>query len=190
MATGKSIDAFRFAADYLFERSSVFLWTFTFKKAMPDWAVGSATHLLIRDLQRLHAGNVGGLRVYEVHPGGHGLHVHVLLNRRVNVHEVRRLAKRHGLGRIHVTPCKGRSAADYLTKYLTKDAAKLHKGVRRWAAFGTARRVPVRTVTYQTSEVDSVRLSLGGRKVSFSQYCVLRRAASLTGYVDADGVRC
>jgi hypothetical protein len=51
---------------------------------------------------------------------------------------VRRIAERHGFGRIHAKRC-GKWVGDYLVKYLSKEIrAACLKGKRLWAGFGNA----------------------------------------------------
>ena len=137
MGNQKSRIAFKFNVDRLFESSKggVFFWTSTFEKvltvqeASKRWSGFSKE--LVREL------NVSGLRVYELHDE-HGLHVHWLADRFLPVQIVRRIAERHGFGRIHVKRC-GKWVAEYLAKYLSKEVrAGCLKGKRLWAAFGDA----------------------------------------------------
>jgi len=78
-----------------------------------------------------------GVRVFEAHPGGHGLHCHVVTAQYWRVEVVRRLAKRAGLGRVHVATHASKKASEYVLK----DLGKLRrsgglKGRRLWAALG------------------------------------------------------
>jgi len=187
MASAKSIDAFKWACEYLFDRGQVFLWTFTFKETMADWQVGPATALLFRDIGRMFCGNIGGVRVYEVHPGGHGLHVHALLNRWVPAAAVWRIARKHGLGRVDVVRCKSQGASAYLAKYLSKSAASLYPGTRRWQSWGNAKHVRVRSVTYETSDLNALRLMLGGKRVSLCELSAYSKKAKSLGFVDSAG---
>lgn len=75
-----------------------------------------------------------GLRVFEMHKE-HGLHVHLLTNKRIDVNECRKLSKRSGWGRIHVKRIP-KSDTPYLAKYLSKERPEAFKGWRLWAGFG------------------------------------------------------
>jgi hypothetical protein len=66
----------------------------------------------------------------------HGLHVHLVTNRFIDVNEVRRLAKRAGWGRIHVAKVPA-CRASYLSKYLGKERPQALKGWHLWAGFGS-----------------------------------------------------
>ena len=77
-----------------------------------------------------------GLRVFELHPGGHGLHVHVLTGCYLFVNDVRSLWLSCGGGRIHVLPVP-KNRAGYLGKYLKKRGRPAcFRAVRMWARFG------------------------------------------------------
>jgi hypothetical protein len=137
MASRKSHVAFKFNVERLFERSQsgVYFWTATFravltvKQASRKWSALSKD--LIREL------GVSGIRVYELHDE-HGLHIHWLVDRFLPVQVVRRIAERHGFGRIHVKRC-GKWVCGYLAKYLSKEVrAACLKGKRLWAGFGNA----------------------------------------------------
>jgi len=131
----KSQLAFKFNVERMFEasESGVYFWTSTFEKvltvkeASKRWSAFSKE--IVRELK------VFGVRVYELHDE-HGLHIHWLANRYLPVQVVRRIAEKHGFGRIHVERC-GKWVADYLAKYLSKEIrAGCLKGKRLWACFG------------------------------------------------------
>jgi len=89
------------------------------------------------------------LRVYEMHPGGHGLHIHAVTPDWLSVRRMISMAKAVGFGRIHVVQWdtkKGLQAGEYLAKYLTKlkrpDSMK-HK--RLYATIG----IPPEQKTFQ-----------------------------------------
>lgn len=149
---------------------------------MDDRDVGRAYQLFQRDLVRMYDGNVGGIRVFEPHPGGHGLHVHVLLNRRVNVHQVKRLTRKHGLGRDDVQDKVGRDAAQYLCKYLWKGGPTVSPGVRRWASFGAVRKVRVKNVHVDSSEAEHMRILTAGKKMTYNQYIAAYAHVRSVGY--------
>src|ERR1700761_2560151 len=84
---------------------SVYFWTFTWPKCMPDWRYVYSWNDFSNALCSFMGRTLYGLRVWEIHPGeySHGLHCHALLNRRINIHIVKRLAKKYGLGHCWVT---------------------------------------------------------------------------------------
>ena len=111
-----------------------YLWTFTFRECLPIPEACARWMVLQHELVRI----VGfiGVRVYELHPGGHGLHIHVVTSGRHNVKAVRHFSDASGFGRIHVKPIPAASA-DYIAKYLTKARrAPELKGRRLWACLG------------------------------------------------------
>lgn len=134
MVETRSQLACRWSCERLFEYyEKVYLWTFTLEKAMPSWWIGPTWHRLLADVTNYY-GKFHGVRVFEWHKT-HGLHVHVLLNVRVSVHVVRRLAKKYGFGRIHVTVADA-NAPRYLTKYLGKDYGRIPHAGRSWQSIG------------------------------------------------------
>jgi len=136
----KSQCAFVMSVRKLFEESSqVYFWTFTFVQVMPDWYYPRSWNVLMKDVQNLYGGMLQGLRVLEVHPGGHGLHYHALVNRRICVHLINRMAKKVGMGITHVQRADV-GAGEYLAKYLIKENP-LWPGMRRWGTIGGFRQV-------------------------------------------------
>lgn len=143
----KTCAAFRLTAEGLWKPGfRVYLWTFTFAEVVADWE-GSRRFSAFLNLMRMSFTECkwGGVKVSELHRE-HGIHFHCLIDRRLPVDVVRRMAHLHGFGRIHV--CVGqREAAKYLSKYLSKhkEGALCESGrkQRRWAAFGDVDRVRV-----------------------------------------------
>lgn len=120
-----------------------FFWTFTFKQQLPIPVARERWKKFCDAL--LHYGRLSdgtqtivGIRVFELHPGGHGLHIHCLINRRIPILTVRRLAETWGFWWIDVVPAhSGEGAAEYLGKYLSKSARpEALKGARLWASWG------------------------------------------------------
>jgi len=136
----------------------VYMWTFTFPKVVSDEvAMKSWKHLntiLVRKFKPTK--EMPGIRVVEVHPGGHGLHFHVLIAARLPVDEVRRCAIRAGFGRIHVQKCK-QSAAEYCAKYLSKADDGLRKGTRRWGMFAGFKGTLVKNIVVESELADNCR---------------------------------
>jgi len=112
----------------------VAFWTFTYpdviavEEATARWQ--AFTRALSRRFKR--KGGLKALRVYEMHPGGHGLHVHVLTTNYLRVQELRKLWTQFGGGRIHVEPCYDLSCpeklAGYMSKYLSKSTTGQSRG--------------------------------------------------------------
>jgi hypothetical protein len=128
----KSKAAFLFSAERL-AAGKLYMWTFTFAEVLSLNDTRSRwNHFLT--LMRRRWPLLCGLRVFELHEQ-HGLHVHLVTNRFIDVNETRRLAKAARWGRIHVTRIPV-ERAQYLAKYLTKDREPCLKSWRLWAGFG------------------------------------------------------
>ncbi len=133
----KSKIAFEFSCNR-FKGPEVYFWTFTFTRCL---AVKEARRLLAKGIKALRQqAGFRGIRAYELHPGGHGLHMHVVTEARYDVREIRHIwtgrATEWEGGRINVkvVPRKG---ALYLGKYLAKGMRPpCLKGVRMWAGIG------------------------------------------------------
>jgi hypothetical protein len=150
----KSKQAFLFSAEGLSpsRKGMLYMWTFTFVDAL-DVSVGrkawSAFLKKLRERKRYLKFN--GLRVFELHPGGHGLHVHVVTSCFLQIALVRQLWGDLGGGRIHIKPIPPERAG-YLGKYLRKQGRPLcFKGTRMWAAFGGCDHTRVKDVTIESN---------------------------------------
>lgn len=130
----KSEAAFLLSCDRLAKQGRVYLWTFTFAEVLDLKATRKRWNHLLTLIRRRWAGACG-LRIFELHDE-HGLHVHLLTNKRIDVNQCRELAKRSGWGRIHVMRIP-KEKMPYLSKYLSKSRPKALKGWRLWAGFGT-----------------------------------------------------
>jgi len=62
------------------------------------------------------------MRFTELHPGGHGVHFHLILNRFVHIQAIRRWAAKAGFGRVHVVP---RNLPEKALKYVVKDMNRI-----------------------------------------------------------------
>jgi len=120
------------------------LWTFTLRHCIePKIATKAWRRLLDHHLKPL---GFAGVRVFETHPGGHGLHVHFVCNKFISVNRVRHAVAGSLFGRIHVCQIDKKSAG-YVAKYLTKSRRSgLLKGVRLWATVGLPRAFATRTI--------------------------------------------
>lgn len=125
--------AFEFSVERLAERGRLYFWTFTFKEKLDIKDTRKRwNHLLT--LMKQTWPQMCGLRVFELHKS-HGLHVHLLTDRFIDVNRARELAKRAGWGRIHLKRIPA-TKATYLGKYLSKERPPCFKRWRLWAAFG------------------------------------------------------
>jgi len=114
--------------------SRSYLWTFTFSDCIQlDIAAKACSELLRRLSMSM---SFYGVRCFELHPGGHGLHMHVACSVRYDVNQIRKIALALGFGRINVQ-VKSRLRLLYISKYLGKQGrVKILKGVRLWAVVG------------------------------------------------------
>jgi hypothetical protein len=79
------------------------------------------------------------LRVFELHPGGHGLHVHFITSQRIDINDLLPVIRRCGFGRTDVRKVGDSAAIRYLAKYLSKnrmDRPPCLRGMRLWGAIG------------------------------------------------------
>jgi hypothetical protein len=129
----KSEAAFLFASQTL-GKQRLYLWTFTFKELLAVKETRKRWNHLLTLLLREWP-SVQGLRVFELHPEGHGLHVHLVTNRFIDVNHARKLAIRAGWGRIHVRRMPSEHSG-YLAKYLSKERPECLYRWRLWAGFG------------------------------------------------------
>lgn len=147
----------------------LYMWTFTRPDYIADPRIAArAWSRLQRDLRR----SLGfrGVRVFELHPGGHGLHVHVVVEGRYDINEIERLCILHGWGRkgagLDVRAVDGPGAVYYVTKYLKPSRLQggglvMPRGVRLWASFGlpAERRVRVRDVSVEGPRADAYKVA-------------------------------
>ena len=134
-------------------------WTFTFPDAK-DWTQISGSWREIH--RRLDSWPMKwpwcGIRVYELHPGGHGVHIHCLCPYRYDLQQILHLLKfapgEPVCGHIHVKQIKGPrdTIARYMAEYLVKwrFVNKAPKGTRLWATFGLTKDEKTRVCDIQT----------------------------------------
>jgi len=146
----KSAAAFQLSCRKLREHNKVlYFWTFTFVEAQSDvWAM-YMWKVFLQWLARWTDGQAKGVRVLELHRE-HGIHFHFIINRRISVDVVRRVAARWGFGWVDVRVCWDIPAA-YLSKYLSKDYRRMYPcGMRRWACIGGFRGSKVRDLKLES----------------------------------------
>lgn len=129
----KSEAAFLLSCDRLATQGGLYFWTFTFAEVLDLVDTRKRWNHLLTLIRRQWP-EACGLRVFELHKE-HGLHVHLLTNKRIDVNECRKLAKRSGWGRIHVMRMP-KDRTHYLAKYLSKERPQAFKRWRLWAGFG------------------------------------------------------
>lgn len=119
----------------------LYFWTLTFAEAQHDCdQVYASWHRFLNAAKKSRfLPDLVGLRVFELHPGGHGIHVHFITPCYLKVQHVRRIAQKAGFGRIHVIPWEGtpEGIAGYVGKYMSKAKHEAElKGRRVYGVFG------------------------------------------------------
>ena len=158
MSSFKSLGALGHNVHFMAEGARVlYFWTFTFPVVYTPKDATVLWQNFCRELKR--SLGFSGVRVFELHPNGHGLHIHVFTADWQDVNEVRSIAHRFGFGRLHVEKWNisdSMKAAQYMCKYVCKDVDNWRgwncKGMRWWATFGLGDKVRVKDVS-----VDSAR---------------------------------
>lgn len=145
----KSKTAFLLTTRRMFDEPGerVYFWTFTFRTVHSDWDASHCFSEFLNHLKKVLDGDWGGVKVAELHKD-HGVHFHALINRRLAIDIVRRVAELHGFGRIQVEKAD-KKACNYLAKYLTKNQhnkmfARTGRSLRKWDAFGPIKKQATR----------------------------------------------
>lgn len=99
---------------------------------------------------------------YEVHPNGHGWHIHSVFNRYLPHELLLPLARASGFGRLDVRRVGSAGVAEYLTKHALKAYAKrtkyAEKGAKRARLVNTSRGLPrLCDYHYESSRLDNER---------------------------------
>lgn len=137
----------------------LYFWTFTFrevhsvKKATAYW--NEFLTLLKRNL------SFRGVRVIELHED-HGVHFHVITDKRYKIRKMLDMGERYGFGRTHVaqvTDVAGNIV--YLCKYLSKPRPPCLKRARLWAAFGEIERTRVKDIVSDSPLLREIRRIMG-----------------------------
>jgi hypothetical protein len=156
MPYNRSHAAFLFSAEMLAEQSGwLYFWTFTWARRLELEEYRRTWNQFSTLLQRHSSPDFKGLRHWERHPRGHGLHVHMLTNERIDVNLVRQLTVRCGLGKVVHVRRGSLKDAKYMSKYMTKSGRI--KGVRMWAALGHWEHSLVKNVRDKSKEADFYR---------------------------------
>lgn len=182
----KSRVAFLLSAQMLFEHSpkSMYLWLFTFEKVYNDWEYPRLWNEFTKRLHDLYP-LACGLRVLEVHPGGHGLHYHLLINRRLSIQLVNRISHKYGIGFTSVQKCWDFGAALYLAKYLTKEmrrgGQRLHGKIQRWGTYGPWHGVRKNSIEVKSNYMTARKEIVSDEKVVIGYEFLLRGSYTLHG---------
>lgn len=182
----KSRVAFLLSAQMLFEHSpkGMYLWLFTFEKVYNDWEYPFFWEQFAKRVKNLYP-LACGLRVVEAHGGGHGLHYHLLINKRLSIQLVVRIAKRYGIGFTSVKKCWDFGAALYLAKYLAKDMkggnTPLKGGIHRWGTFGPWTGVRKNSIEVKSNYMTARKEIVSDEKVVIGYEFLLRGSYTLHG---------
>jgi len=141
------------------EAGKLYFWTFTYrdvhslKVAMRLW--NEFLTILKRKL------GFRGVRVLELHDE-HGVHFHVLTNKRYKIRPILAIGERYGFGRTDVRWVKDVAGGiAYLCKYLSKRRSACLKGVRLCAAFGNIDRTRVVDIVVDSPFARVLRMVMG-----------------------------
>jgi len=113
-------------------------WTFTFKTPHTPKEGAKKWDNLRRSIVREWT-EARLVRVFELHPSGHGLHVHAVTPDWLSVRRMITFSKRAGFGRVHVVRWDtkaGMQAGEYIAKYLSKARPECFKGKRLYGFVG------------------------------------------------------
>lgn len=94
--------------------------------------ISKCWYRFVDDLRRLYPG-LRVIRVLQKHPGGHGWHVHALMDRYIASHVLLHQAQLAGLGRMDfqmVSKQKRQNVIRYVCRYVTRDLKKRDKSLR------------------------------------------------------------
>jgi hypothetical protein len=127
--------AFMWSAERLRDTTGhLYFWTFTFKETYDLWQYGGMWKTFTKALEHLATEpGLYGMRVCQLHPGGHGLHYHCLINQWIDARQVWQLCRRMGMGcnAVKVKQGSWRGAVKYLCKYLTRETEPFPINMRR-----------------------------------------------------------
>lgn len=138
-------------------------WTLTFKEVVPDNYASNMHRMLMLEIAHAQERgewpkDFGGVKVVEIHPGGHGLHFHWVVKPRIPIRVLLRLSKKCGFGRIgvHSKPATPH-LAKYLLKYLIK-GDKIHS-LRKWGCIGDYKGVRANDVAFESNSIAVFRMA-------------------------------
>jgi len=184
--------AFEFSAQRLSERSEhLYFWTFTFKKTPIDDETGMKDWDNFRSRVCKVWPNLKGLRVVELHRS-HGIHFHALVNMRIPIERVKRVAHGSGklngynryldFGRMSVAKCDS-GTSGYMAKYLTKQYREDYNfgSRRRWGTIGGFDATGCRDIEYDTPYHRNKPLLFGAAQIDYATMLVLSHYTTLWG---------
>jgi len=181
----KSAAAFRFTVDRLAAHNDkLYFWTLTFRQTpeTDEVAMQKFTYFMKWLSRTWCNGLLRGVRVCEFHQE-HGLHYHLIINKRIPVQVMRRAGARYGFGRMHVSKCD-RGVSSYLTKYMTKEYRTMYpSGMRRWGTVGGFKATRVRDVVLESNYSRNKRKIAGKDRVTFLCAVVIGQFTNFFGPV-------
>jgi len=197
----KTAAAFTLTAEALSEggHRRVYFWTFTFisvpindEYANDDWNT-------FHNRLKWYFPRLRGLRVTELHRS-HGIHYHALVNMRIPIERVKRIARGSGnlvgwgrglhnaryldFGRMSVSKCD-EDTIMYLCKYLGKQYSgdnRLYAG-RRWGTIGGFKHVSCRDVQYDSLNHRNRRWLFGDSQCSYGTLLMCQHYTNIWGEV-------
>lgn len=113
--------------EYLLKKQQCYFWTFTTVDVVDYRTIADRWRKLRNYLNVKYDGFLY-VQNFEIHPKGHGWHIHMLCNVFLNLRDKRLFAliKRYGFGRINVERVKTKSVSDYFSKHAIK-AYRYHR---------------------------------------------------------------
>jgi len=187
--------AFLFSCDRFFAKhKKVYFWTVTFKSVpINDEAAMEEWQLLRRRLHWIFP-KVEGLRVCELHRS-HGIHFHFLINIRIPVRRMKRIA--HGSGRLVGRNCYldfgrmwavtcDKGTANYLSKYLTKSYRQNNEfgGRRRWGTIGGFKQTKCKDIEIVTEALKNRRRIFGHAQCGFGEIVMIQHYTNIFGHLN------
>ena len=191
----KTCAAFNFSVEKLFkEYEKVYFWTFTFKSVPGDDQMAMEAWAMLHSRLRNNFPDMQGLRVCELHKN-HGIHFHCLVNIRIPIDRMKRLAFGNGrlfgvnhyldFGRLSVEVAN-LGAGAYLAKYLTKQYASdnnfWHR--RRWGSMGGFDYVRVGQIAFESNTTRNRYKLFGNKQCGYVQMMMIHYASTLFGEVE------
>lgn len=166
-----------------------YFWTFTFTLRHDREMAEACWHTFWQRVGRCWP-QMKGLKVIQDHPGGHGAHFHVLLDRYLPMGVLLRMGEDLGFGHMWVQRVKGGDIAlakvvEYVSKYISRRADVAWAGARMWARFGawmSTRCVDISIDCVATRALREFRLIHGVRgRLRYDWCCQIVRLANLWG---------
>jgi hypothetical protein len=152
--------AFVWSAERLYlTTGKMYFWTFTFKETYHIWQYMPLWDVFVKALERIaNEPNLMGMRVVQMHPGGHGLHFHCLINQWLDARQVWRLCRRLKMGcdAIHLKNKDWREGVKYLCRYMTRDCEKFPISIRRVGSMWGFPMYPIRDLRFIHPNTDAL----------------------------------